>query len=191
MDIMSARGELGGVDFAGRSRITASRVRCALNKRLLRDPPSRKRFEEQGPTLSEPHARVLGELRSRGIGLTSLDEFLGPAALERWHAIVGIADQFLECALSGDDPHDETIPTIAATDPLFGLGIEPVVLDVVNTFFGLWSKLNQYGMKASLPGTAGSSRARVRAERWHRDMRNQVKIFLYLNDVHEFNGTLY
>ena len=179
----------GGIEsLRERGRITGMRVRYALNKRLLRDPQSRRLFSQYKPSLCAPQSRILGELRTQGISITSLDELFGESAPGRWKAILALSSRFLDGELDGE-ADDGPQSSVHIGDPLFGLGISPIVLDAVNSFFELWSKLNQFGIGSSFP-TPGSFTPRIRNQLWHRDQWDQVKVFLYLTDVDEGNGAL-
>ena len=130
--------------------------RYALNKRLLRDPHSRRLFYHHRPGLCALQARVLDELRTQGISMTSLEELFGESARQQWKEIIAIADRFLARELAGVTDGDELQPAVRIDDPLFRLGIAPVVLDVVNSFYGLWSKLKQFDI-ASFPNSDPSA----------------------------------
>jgi len=189
MNVVSERGRADIENVAERAAIVNARSHYALNKHLLRDPQSRRLFRQHAQELNLIQSRVLGELQAQGISVISLDELFGHADSNRWAALLVIADRFLERVFAGaadDDPQ----PVVAVDDPLFRLGIEPPVLAVVNSFYQLWSKLNQYGMKISLPKGEGSMAPRIGAQSWHRDQWEQVKLFLYLTDVDERNGAL-
>jgi ectoine hydroxylase-related dioxygenase (phytanoyl-CoA dioxygenase family) len=70
------------------------------------------------------------------------------------------------------------------------LGISDRVLDVVNSYFGMWSKLTYVDLWYTPPAQEGVKR--VSSQRWHRDYNDAhlVKIFIYLDDVDEETGPL-
>jgi hypothetical protein len=174
-----------------RMDIARARFRYAIDRHLVLDPRSRRSFAAHGTIPTGAAARCLGELAGRGIAIISLDELLGRPDPDRLAQIVAIAGRFLERELGRVGPvAGRTAPgtAVAVDDPLFSLGLEPCVLDVVNGFFGLWSRLGQYSLRLSMPRPEGSGRQS--AQLWHRDQWDQVKVFLYLTDVDERNGAL-
>jgi hypothetical protein len=68
------------------------------------------------------------------------------------------------------------------------LGASRRVLDIVNTYLGMWSKLSYADQWYSPP--RGPEANRVGSMRWHRDYNDQhlVKVFVYLCDVDEGTG---
>jgi Phytanoyl-CoA dioxygenase (PhyH) len=186
-------------------QIARARFRYAIDQKIARDPRSRRLFAANRPVLKGTPARVLATLADRGIAIASLDDLMGRSDPERWAKIVAIGGQYLDGELgrmgvgSPDGGADErrtgaeaggagATPAVAPDDPLFGLGLCPYVLDVVNSFFGLWSQLCQFGLRLSMPRADVTPRQSAQA--WHRDQWDQVKVFLYLTDVDEGNGAL-
>jgi hypothetical protein len=195
------------MDLAQRLLIARARFRYALDRNLGGDPRSRRQFAAERPILGGTPARILADLMERGVAVAALDELLGRPDPGRWAAIVAIAGRYLQEALGrmGAEPRTRfggvdgrnnpgargvgAGPAVAIDDPLFRLGLEPCVLDVVNSFFGLRSKLNQYSLRLSMPRSENLA-PRQSAQAWHRDQWGQVKVFLYLTDVDEGNGAL-
>jgi hypothetical protein len=182
--------------------IARARFRYAIDRHLGCDRRSRRSFASRRPVTTGPMARNLAELAGRGVAIAMLDELLGRPDPGRWDRIVAIAGRYLECELgrmgigspsggrSGPDAARPTPePGVAIDDPLFSLGLEPCVLDMVNSFFGLCSRLKQYSLRLSMPRAVGSA-PRQSAQAWHRDQWDQVKVFLYLTDIDEGNGAL-
>jgi hypothetical protein len=81
-------------------------------------------------------------------------------------------------------------PPLGADDPWLRLGISDRVLDVVNSYFGMWSKLTYVDLWYTPPAQPGVTR--VSSQRWHRDYNDDrlVKIFIYLDDVDQETGPL-
>jgi len=77
---------------------------------------------------------------------------------------------------------------LALEDPWLALGSSQRVLDVVNAYLELWSKLVYVDVWYTKPGSAEGER--IKSQRWHRDYndRHLVKVFLYLSDVDEGAG---
>jgi Phytanoyl-CoA dioxygenase (PhyH) len=83
--------------------------------------------------------------------------------------------------------------TFASSSPLLHVGLAPAVLDTVNSYLGLWSKLIYADMWHSIPLHEPPDAARrIGSQRWHRDPedRRMVKIYLYFSDVHAGAGAL-
>lgn len=74
--------------------------------------------------------------------------------------------------------------------PWLRLGSSNRMLDIVNTYLGMWSKLSYADQWYSPP--RGSEADRVGSMRWHRDYNDQhlVKVFVYLCDVDDGTGPL-
>src|SRR5206468_1080734 len=68
-------------------------------------------------------------------------------------------------------------------DPWFAVCTSRRMLDIANTYLGLWSKLEYVDMWYSVPQPAGADRKS--SQRWHRDFNDKhlLKAFLYLVDV--------
>ena len=73
-------------------------------------------------------------------------------------------------------------------DPWFRVCASRRMLDVANSYLGLWSKLEYVDVWYSVPQPEEA--ARVASQRWHRDFNDKhlLKAFLYLVDVDEGNG---
>jgi hypothetical protein len=80
------------------------------------------------------------------------------------------------------------VPTIGLDNPWLRIGVDDRMLDVVNSYFGLWSKLTYVDLWYTPPAAAGVDR--VSSQRWHRDYNDDrlVKVFIYLTDVNEDTG---
>jgi hypothetical protein len=74
-------------------------------------------------------------------------------------------------------PGDHT-PLLPLEDEWLRLGIEPRVLDVVNSYFGLWSKLVYFDLWHTIP--VGEHASRIGSQNWHRDPEDRMKLRLYL-----------
>jgi hypothetical protein len=78
---------------------------------------------------------------------------------------------------------------ISASDPLLNLGLNPLILDVVNSYLGLWSKLIYFDMWHTLPLNTDT---RFLSQRWHRDPedRRKMRTFLYFSEVDQGAGAM-
>jgi hypothetical protein len=74
-------------------------------------------------------------------------------------------------------------------NPLLQLGVSAPVLDVVNSYLGLWAKLIYADVWHTNPMPSDS---RVGSQRWHRDREDKrmVKVYLYCSTHDEASGPL-
>jgi hypothetical protein len=72
-------------------------------------------------------------------------------------------------------------------DPWLRLGLNQRLLDIANTYLGMWTKLEYVDVWYTPPVEDGDRRS---SQRWHRDFndRHLLKAFLYLGDVDEESG---
>jgi hypothetical protein len=75
-----------------------------------------------------------------------------------------------------------------ASDPWVRLGVRPEILDVVNTYRGLWTRYVEFDHWYTVPFS--DPHDRVSTQNWHRDKGDQglVTLFLYFSDVDEGAG---
>ena len=72
-------------------------------------------------------------------------------------------------------------------DPWLRLGLNPRLLDIANTYLGMWAKLEYVDVWYTPPVDRAE---RQSSQRWHRDFndRHLLKAFFYLVDVDEDSG---
>lgn len=148
-------------------------------------------FQKNHPSPNAVEARIASELTTRGIAVTHLDELFpgrSPLELLRAHAASALAPaktgrkkSFLRYAWR--DSADTIL--LDLSDPLIRLAIEPHVLEIINSYMAMWSKLDFYSLAATVLVPPGSEEQG--SQRWHRDPGDKriVKLFLYLTDVEE------
>jgi len=163
---------------------------------------SRRRFEARRPTLGEAQARVVEDLRRDGFALAEVRELvpdLWPEAAEAGRAFIGseAVRRGIEAYRPGESRGKgyivkqwESRPSLPAGDPWLRLGLAPALLDTVNSYLGLWSKLNYVDLWYTIPSPV--ERQAQASQRWHRDPEDErlVKVFLYLSDVGAGAGPL-
>jgi hypothetical protein len=187
------------------------------------NPPSRRRFASQRCELDRAQQAIVGNLKNRGVTITSFDTVLTDRS--RWDGLRRSVDEFSssepvregialynrELALLAAQPEgspisaerarilnkywitlyagDET-PTIALDDPWMRFALHPRVLDVVNSYFGMWSKLIYFDLWHTVPVEAQSRR--FGSQKWHRDPedRTKVRLYLYFVDIQAASGPL-
>jgi hypothetical protein len=73
-------------------------------------------------------------------------------------------------------------------NPWLKLAASPRIVDVVNSYLRLWTKLSYVDEWYTVPG--GSEAERLGSQRWHRDYNDQhlIKVFLYMTDVDRGSG---
>jgi hypothetical protein len=154
--------------------------------------------------------RLVHDLCAIGIAFARFDDLgIDP---EEWERLCRMAHRFAhsekvvhaireERAASASPPGADSylvklcppMPTFETSSPLLHVGLLPAVLDIVNSYLGLWSKLIYADMWHSIPvhDRAGGTR-RIGSQRWHRDPedRRMIKIYLYFSDVHPGAGAM-
>lgn len=157
------------------------------------------------PELDQTQQRIVKDLVDRGIAFSHFDElFDDPLG---WNVLSGeintfinseqvilAAAQYREGSRAGEWNKGYLIrkypdrAVLAADSPWLRLALSSRILNVVNSYLELWSKLYYFDLWYTLPaiGTASAS------QNWHRDPedRKLVKIFLYFSDVTEDAGPL-
>ncbi len=183
------------------------KIRYALNWRYLRNPASSRLLAAHTPHLSSIQRGAVEELSQKGLVFVQQDR-LGVAP-EDWADLAKLVRQFAESdrvqerirnfsreaesrPLVGDDYmvklHPEG-PMLAMDNPLLRVGLSPAVLDVVNAYLGLWSKLTYTDAWHTIPVDIGR---RVGSQSWHRDPEDQrmVKVYLYHAKVDDGAGPM-
>jgi hypothetical protein len=192
------------VPFAARGAAALERVGVRatyrLHDRLLSNPPSRKLFETHPPELDEGQREIVEELRSEGLCVVPFTKLFPE---ELWQELTADAAGYtreIERQLAGgveaEDVGSEKKPFgrrsraegLSLDNPWLRLGASSRMLDIVNTYLGMWSKLSHADQWYSPP--RGPDADRVGSMRWHRDYndRHLVKVFVYLSDVDEHTG---
>lgn len=165
---------------------------------------ARTAFAECVEALDPIQQRVVTELRNEGISVLRVDDLLGAAgAFDRLSAAAtpfllhpDVRAQISSGASEGRRgkyfvvrAFDET-PMIDLENPLMALPLEPRVLAIVNSYFGMLSRLKSLELWINLPVDPASPVAG--SQTWHRDYedRQLLKIFVYLTDVTADAGPL-
>jgi hypothetical protein len=161
-----------------------------------------------GRVLDSVQRRVVEELRSEGVCVTSVDELFGdPGLLPRLREEARrLLDQTaVREAVNG---HATRLGRrwgskwyvvramgwsrrLRLTPPLQELFVHPRLLAVVNEYLGFYSRLTYADLWYNIP--ADPNDPQVASERWHRDQedRRVVKMYLYVEDVDETMGPLH
>jgi hypothetical protein len=175
-----------------------------LHDHLLANRASRRRYADARPTLDDEQRRIVEQLRHEGYATAP---FQGLLPGGEWDEVDREANRFLretEAELAKERegvestlrrrPGKEFVVRKYAydveldlDDPWLRLGLNPRLLDIANTYLGMWAKLEYVDVWYTPPADEGERRS---SQRWHRDFndRHLLKAFLYLVDVDEETG---
>lgn len=178
------------------------RATYALHDRVLSNRASRRRFDHDRPELDEVQLGILADLERDGYSVRRFADLFPEHEL--WSAIEKQAGRFAtdtESALK-DDKEALRVHAgkefvvrlysydveVGPEDPWLRVCISRRMLDLANSYVGLWTKLEYLDLWYSVPQPEGAQR--VSSQRWHRDFndRRLLKAFLYLVDVDEGTG---
>ena len=178
------------------------RATYELHDRLLSNRSARERFAASPPQLDDAQRGILDEVaaaRVRGA-------LVRPALLraDEWQAIAEQRDRFVsatEADLAAGGEHVRVRPgkefvvrlqsygvELGPDDPWFRVVSSRRLLDLANTYVGMWSKLEYVDVWYSVPQPEAAER--ISSQRWHRDYNDKhlLKVFLYLVDVDDSMG---
>jgi hypothetical protein len=178
------------------------RATYTLHDRVLSNRSSRRYFTGARPELDDVQQRIVTELDADGSSLLTFEDLFPEG--DAWRDIEAQCSQFVaetEAALAGDREglrvragkefvvrlHSYGVE-LGLGDPWFRACASRRMLDLANTYLGLWSKLEYVDMWYSVPQPEEA--ARIASQRWHRDFNDKhlLKAFLYLVDVDEGVG---
>jgi len=147
------------------------------------------KFNNHRPTLNSVQTKILNELHSCGIATTNLaDLFPNENMLEKLQnyakkqetdGSVNHKKKFLV------DYWDERVK-LDINNPFLKLALNPLILDVANTYMEMWTSL----LYLTLQKTTPLKGELTNSQNWHRDPQEikVVKVFTYLNDIDESSG---
>lgn len=186
-------------------------VRAAyrLHDEVESNPASRELFRSNPPDLDDAQRRIVDELDEQGYSVVSLPSLF---SVELWDQLAADADEYtreIEALLDGrPEPVKKIKPgapkkpekkkaflgrrykktPLTLDSPWLQLAGSTRMLDIVNTYLGMWTKLSHADQWYS--PARGSTAERLGSMRWHRDYNDQhlVKVFTYLVDVDEGTG---
>ena len=172
--------------------------------RLL-NKESRLTFQSAVPNLNGVQERIVQDLVSRGIAFSSFDKLFDDQ--RRWDLLRREMNDFVNSEQVKRDVDEYTKgsrvgqwnkgylirkyperATLSVDSPWLRLALDSRILNVVNTYLELWSKLYYFDLWYTLPVTGTA----IASQNWHRDPedRKLVKIFLYFSHVTEEAGPL-
>jgi Phytanoyl-CoA dioxygenase (PhyH) len=178
------------------------RATYALHDRVLSNRSSRRRFSGDTLSLDNVQRGILEDLERDGYALRSFAEVFDEPNV--WVEIEKQAAEFsskTEIGLSTDREelrvhygkefvvrlHSYDVD-LGLDDPWFRVCASRRMLDIANSYLGLWSKLEYVDLWYSVPQPEEAKRKA--SQRWHRDFNDKhlLKAFLYLVDVDENTG---
>jgi hypothetical protein len=178
---------------------------------------SQRKLAEHKPELDPEQAKVMDGLEVKGYSIVPMTELFPEVDQDDWSKLRAEGDAFVERveteraerlakeaekAKKGKKPKGlgkgdyimrllgKDVPPLGDDNTWLRIGISDRVLDVVNSYFGMWSKLTYVDLWYTPPAQPGVTR--VSSQRWHRDYNDErlVKIFIYLTDIDENTGPL-
>jgi hypothetical protein len=176
-----------------------------LHDRVLSNRSSRRKFAQHHPVLDELQQDILQRLRKDGYAVVPFADLVGDAAV--WPELEAEAARFAaetEAGLAAESKGGEAAlrrregkeflvrkyaygVELRLDDPWLRLGYNRRLLDVANSYVGMWSKLEYVDLWYTPPIEDSERKS---SQRWHRDFndRHLLKAFLYLVDVDEDTG---
>ncbi len=176
-----------------------------LHDHVLSNRASRRKFAHHRPELDELQQDILQRLRKDGYAVVPFNELVPDTSV--WSELDAEAARFTaeteagleaereggEAALRRREGKEFLVRKYAygvelgLEDPWLKLGYNRRLLDIANSYVGMWSKLEYVDLWYT-PPIAGDERKS--SQRWHRDFndRHLLKAFLYLVDVDEETG---
>ncbi|MGA8151702.1 MAG: hypothetical protein WB952_12180 [Terriglobales bacterium] len=188
------------------------RVKYDVNWRWGSNLSSRRSFRKSRPKLNSLQERLVSELNATGIASCHFDELVQDGGLlwrnlSAWVSEFSSSEEVQSVVQKRRKDFEEkrdvrTVehyiitkysqdhkPQIDATNLLLNLSLYPAILDVVNSYLGLWSKLIYFDMWHTLPLNTDT---RFLSQRWHRDPedRRKIRTFLYFSEVDTDAGAM-
>src|SRR6266545_4666371 len=176
-----------------------------LHDKVLGNRGARRRYSHEPPVLDDTQQSIVDRLQDEGYAVLPLAELLPDAQLRQ--ELEAEAERFVstteaelarereggESGLRRREGKEFVIRKYAydvqlgLDDPWLRLGLERRLLDIANTYLGMWSKLEYVDVWYTPPVDEGERRS---SQRWHRDFndRHLLKAFIYLVDVDEEAG---
>jgi len=176
-----------------------------LHDRLLGNRAARRRYAQERPALDPLQQGIVSKLREDGYATLPFAELIGEP--DAWSNLEREAARFVaatEAELAREReggagalrrrPGKEFLVRkyaydvqLGLDDPWLRLGLSKRLLDIANTYLGMWTKLEYVDVWYTPPVDEEDRRS---SQRWHRDFndRHLLKAFLYLSDVDDETG---
>jgi hypothetical protein len=151
--------------------------------------------------LTDLQRLLLDSLRCHGITITTVEDLGAQDAFEELEKAVWALETSLSSTIN--QTHEQTDPSGLKTyllallgprpvldpqDIFVRFGLQPVILNLVNAYLGMYVRLRAFNVWHNFP----SSSSPINSQRWHRDPEDRylVKLFVYLTDVTDAPGPL-
>jgi hypothetical protein len=176
-----------------------------LHDRVLGNRAARRRYAQEPPALDSVQQGLVERLRNDGYATVPFADLVPDQ--QAWHEVAAEADRFVaeterelarereggESGLRRREGKEFVVRKYAydvelgLDDPWLRLGLNGRLLDLANTYLGMWAKLEYVDVWYTPPAGDGARRS---SQRWHRDFndRHLLKAFLYLVDVDDDTG---
>ena len=176
-----------------------------LHDRLLANRTARRRYAHEPPPLDPVQTGIVDDLRKEGYAVVLISELVTDPGV--WTELDAEATRFItetEAELSREREGEESglrrrpgkefvvrkyayDVELGLDDPWLRLGLNKSLLDIANTYLGMWTKLEYIDVWYTPPADESERKS---SQRWHRDFndRHLLKAFLYLVDVDQETG---
>ena len=176
-----------------------------LHDRVLSNRSSRRKFAQHQPQLDGLQQDILQRLRKEGYAVVPFADLVPDAAV--WSELDTESKRFAaetEAGLAAESQGGEAAlrrregkeflvrkyaygVELGLDDPWLRLGYNRRLLDIANSYVGMWSKLEYVDLWYTPPVADDERKS---SQRWHRDFndRHLLKAFLYLVDVDDDTG---
>src|SRR5262245_41377331 len=209
----SALSEIGVLHIARRRLITAKRLMtqcmyslCSQSDFTWRYVANLKPwfdYQRMRKSLTPVQQLLVDDLKRDGITISSVDQLIGnPLLFEElesavWSYEASLADEINQARLDARNPdhvksycfHLLGRSQVWDLNSIFlRFAVQPVVLDVANAYFGMFTRLLYYNVWHNLPTQSEARESQL----WHRDPEDRriLKLFVYLSDVDDGSGPL-
>lgn len=173
----------------------------------LRNLRARLGFRRQPPRLNAVQRGIVAAMRSRGVAAVPFAA-LWPEP-ELWNGLLAEARAWASTpemhtreweyrTIAVHRPHFkdhivkryERASTVVWDCPWLRLGLEPILLDIVNSYLDLYGRLNHVNLWNTIAHEHRGDA--VGPQRWHRDPDDKklIKVFLYFSDTDAASGAL-
>lgn len=148
-------------------------------------------YKAYPPNLNWLQKNVLDDLVEHGISLVHLDE-LFPGKDVTSELIEEVQHQKKEAKIGEKKPFLQYVlgenSILDLKNPFIRLSLRPEILDIVNSYLGMCSKLIYFDL--AITKVMHTGEPPLGSQRWHRDrgINRMVKVFIYLVDVDEESG---
>jgi Phytanoyl-CoA dioxygenase (PhyH) len=153
------------------------------------------------PSLKDVQRDVLDSLRCNGIAITTVEDLGVQDAFNEldkavWTLEATLSNTINQAREQVDAPGFKTYllellgprPVLDPKDIFVRFGLQPVILSLVNSYFGMYVRLRSFNVWHNFPSGSPPRNSRL----WHRDPEDRyiVKLFVYLTDATDGIGPL-